>query len=305
MKAMPRNAPAMHPNVSKTGSKRSPKPSRKIAGTENIMPDEAPFTPDAMVCTMLFSTMLLRRNMPRRMPKPRMAASSDPSIENPRIRAAYPIATAMMTPINQPVTSATQVNSGYGRATAAGGLLTPLPLVYFFVRLPQRFKACPQLIFIDNLSKFIGQRLTLRDASLPDPDTLFRFKLQEVRSIRNLAERQSCNKLGRGADQNCPVNIASLRPSPCEPFIEPARHNAIVEMREQRQPFMRAVRQVQVVIDNTTVTIDTRLCARDISPGRGTAPPPTSAGVDAVWCGARNGGHVQDSSGCGTPSSRS
>ena len=59
-----------------------------MAGTENIMPDEAPFTPEAIVCTMLFSMMLLRRKMPRRMPKPRMAASSEPSIENPRISAA-------------------------------------------------------------------------------------------------------------------------------------------------------------------------------------------------------------------------
>jgi len=59
-----------------------------MAGTENIMPDDAPFTPLAIVCTMLFSTMLLRRNMPRNMPKPRIAASSEPSMEKPRISAA-------------------------------------------------------------------------------------------------------------------------------------------------------------------------------------------------------------------------
>ena len=59
-----------------------------MAGTENIIPDEAPFTPLATVCTMLFSMMLRRRRMPRRMPKPRIAASSDPSIENPSISAA-------------------------------------------------------------------------------------------------------------------------------------------------------------------------------------------------------------------------
>jgi hypothetical protein len=47
------------------------------------MPEEAPFTPLAMVWTMLFSMMLLRRSRPRRMPKPRIAASSEPSIENP------------------------------------------------------------------------------------------------------------------------------------------------------------------------------------------------------------------------------
>ena len=29
--------------------------------------------------------------------------------------------------------------------------------------------------------------------------------------------------------------------------------------------------------------------ARDISPGIGIAPPPTSAGADIVWCGERNG----------------
>ena len=60
----------------------------KIAGTENIIPDDAPLTPEAIVCTMLFSMMLFRRSIPRRMPKPRIAASSEPSIEKPRIRAA-------------------------------------------------------------------------------------------------------------------------------------------------------------------------------------------------------------------------
>ncbi len=59
-----------------------------MAGTENIRPLEAPFTPLATVCTMLFSMMELRRSMPRRMAKPRMAASSEPSMENPRISAA-------------------------------------------------------------------------------------------------------------------------------------------------------------------------------------------------------------------------
>ena len=33
-------------------------------------------------------------------------------------------------------------------------------------------------------------------------------------------------------------------------------------------------------------------CARLASPGRGPRPPPTIAGADAVWCGARNGGVV-------------
>ncbi|MDZ7643910.1 MAG: hypothetical protein U5K76_06625 [Woeseiaceae bacterium] len=60
----------------------------KIAGTENIMPEDAPFTPLAIVWTILFSMMLLRRRMPRRMPNPSMAASSDPSMENPRMSAA-------------------------------------------------------------------------------------------------------------------------------------------------------------------------------------------------------------------------
>ena len=59
-----------------------------MAGTENIMPADAPFTALAMVCTMLFSMMLLRRRMPRSMPKPRIAANSEPSMEKPRIREA-------------------------------------------------------------------------------------------------------------------------------------------------------------------------------------------------------------------------
>ena len=58
------------------------------AGTENIIPDEAALTAEASVWLMLFSTMLVRRITPRRMPQPRIAASSEPSIEKPRIRLA-------------------------------------------------------------------------------------------------------------------------------------------------------------------------------------------------------------------------
>ena len=36
----------------------------------------------------------------------------------------------------------------------------------------------------------------------------------------------------------------------------------------------------------------TPLCARLASPGRGPGPPPTIAAIDALWCGARNGGRV-------------
>ena len=56
------------------------------AGIENIIPDEAPLTPEASVWLMLFSMIERRRMMPRRMPKPRIAASSEPSIEKPRRR---------------------------------------------------------------------------------------------------------------------------------------------------------------------------------------------------------------------------
>ena len=52
------------------------------------MPLDAPFTPLATVCTILFSMMLLRRSMPRRIANPSMAASSEPSMENPRISEA-------------------------------------------------------------------------------------------------------------------------------------------------------------------------------------------------------------------------
>jgi hypothetical protein len=56
------------------------------AGTENIIPAEAPFTALARVCWMLFSMMLFRPMRPRRIPKPRIAASSEPSIEKPSLR---------------------------------------------------------------------------------------------------------------------------------------------------------------------------------------------------------------------------
>ena len=58
------------------------------AGTVNIMPAEAPFTDEASVWLMLFSTMLVRRSAPRSTPQPRIAASSEPSIEKPRISEA-------------------------------------------------------------------------------------------------------------------------------------------------------------------------------------------------------------------------
>jgi hypothetical protein len=45
----------------------------------NIMPAEAALTALAIVWLMLFSMMLVRPSRPRRTPKPRMAASSEPS----------------------------------------------------------------------------------------------------------------------------------------------------------------------------------------------------------------------------------
>ena len=53
---------------------------------ENIIPAEAPLTALARVWLMLFSMMLWWRIRPRRTPKPRIAASSDPSIEKPSLR---------------------------------------------------------------------------------------------------------------------------------------------------------------------------------------------------------------------------
>ena len=58
------------------------------AGTVNIMPADAPLTEEASVWLMLFSTMLVRRKAPRSTPQPRIAASSEPSIEKPRISEA-------------------------------------------------------------------------------------------------------------------------------------------------------------------------------------------------------------------------
>ena len=49
---------------------------------------DAPLTADAIVWLMLFSTILVRRITPRSTPHPRIAASSDPSMAKPRIRAA-------------------------------------------------------------------------------------------------------------------------------------------------------------------------------------------------------------------------
>ena len=52
------------------------------------MPDEAPLTADATVCVTLFSIMERRRNKPRKIPNPKIAASSEPSIENPSFKEA-------------------------------------------------------------------------------------------------------------------------------------------------------------------------------------------------------------------------
>jgi hypothetical protein len=60
-------------------------PRIKRAGTENIIPTEVPLTALAIVWLMLFSMMLLRPNKPREMPNPRMAASSEPSMEKSRV----------------------------------------------------------------------------------------------------------------------------------------------------------------------------------------------------------------------------
>ena len=91
-KARPKIPPVMQARIISSAEK-SPVPGKvlsrmKSAGTENIIPAEAPLTAEAIVWLMLFSTMLLRRRMPRRIPQPRIAASSEPSIEKPRISAA-------------------------------------------------------------------------------------------------------------------------------------------------------------------------------------------------------------------------
>ena len=58
------------------------------AGTVNIRPEEAPFTAEATVWLMLFSMMLVRRIIPRRIAQPRIAASSEPSMLKPSLRLA-------------------------------------------------------------------------------------------------------------------------------------------------------------------------------------------------------------------------
>ena len=79
--------PAMHEKTIRTAL-NSVSPRMNRAGTVNIMPAEAPLTELAMVWLMLFSTMLLRLMMPRRIPNPRIAATSEPSMEKPRTRLA-------------------------------------------------------------------------------------------------------------------------------------------------------------------------------------------------------------------------
>jgi len=48
-----------------------------------MTPALAALTPEAIVWLMLFSTMERRRMRPRRMPKPRMAAISEPTMVKP------------------------------------------------------------------------------------------------------------------------------------------------------------------------------------------------------------------------------
>ena len=91
-KESPTTAPTKQPKIIRPRLKFvrfSYSPERmNSAGTENIIPDDAALTAEAMLWLMLFSTMEVRRMIPRRMPQPRMAASSDPSMEKPRISAA-------------------------------------------------------------------------------------------------------------------------------------------------------------------------------------------------------------------------
>ena len=92
--ASPSTQPVTHARIIKgilksaTDSKPSVRLRMNNAGTENMIPDDAPLTADAIVWLMLFSTMLLRRITPRSTPQPRMAANSEPSIANPRMSAA-------------------------------------------------------------------------------------------------------------------------------------------------------------------------------------------------------------------------
>ena len=97
MNPMPNTPPAMQANTMRTTLK-SVSPRMNNAGTVNIMPADAPFTALAIVWLMLFSTMLVRPIRPRRMPNPRMAASSDPSMEKPSMSAAYPMLRAIRIP---------------------------------------------------------------------------------------------------------------------------------------------------------------------------------------------------------------
>ena len=87
IKAMPKMPPAMHAKTIKTALK-SVRPKINKAGTVNIIPADAPLTELAMVWLMLFSTILLRPIMPRRIPNPKIAASSEPSMEKPSIKLA-------------------------------------------------------------------------------------------------------------------------------------------------------------------------------------------------------------------------
>ena len=98
MNAMPNTAPAMQPSTVR-GLLNSVIPRMKMAGRENIMPADAPLTAEAMVWLMLFSMIEWRPISPRRMPKPRIAASSEPSMEKPSLRLRYPIERAISAPI--------------------------------------------------------------------------------------------------------------------------------------------------------------------------------------------------------------
>ena len=177
-----------------------------------------------------------------------------------------PIDTAMMQPITQPVISAIQVSSGYGRDTAVAGLFTLFsPYCYLRVRLPQRLESCRQLVLFEDLEKLVRKLLASGHALPPDANTFRRRIIDEIRAIGNLAVRQPGHEFIGWTDEDRPIDVARLRTSPEQLLVEPAGLQVIEEMRIERDAVRLTGRQVEVIVDDAAVAIDAGGRAADVA----------------------------------------
>lgn len=106
-----------------------------------------------------------------------------------------------------------------------------------------------------DLVQFVGQRPALADDRAPHFNPLARSVALEIASIWNFRVRQFRDKFWRRADEDGAVQVRRRGLTSTQAFVEPSRHDTIEEMRVKSQPACIALRYVEMVIDDATITI--------------------------------------------------